>query len=731
MVESEKIINSEDITKIFGLRSNIFKKSYGFLQKQAETHKKDYENKYREWTEAFKDIYGVTDEDLFLRHTYFALILKAFVIIKLSIIQNLDLDDAYADYKDSDISAFYIFEFEHFYWTDLNKKIFQSIYNRLEGFSYAREDLFQELYQQIFLPLTRHKIGEFYTPVNLVKIMIDEIYEFGSRLLDPSCGSGSFLIQIILRILNSEKPNSLKYLAINNVYGFDINPLAILTTKINILLLYFDYFDFGKDPIPNINIFLMDSLFPEKYEKKIIINLKNLYSSFDLIIGNPPWLTYKDLNSKSYQKAIRELANELEIKPKSQYITHIELAAIFFYAMPYRFLNKEGQIFFVITRSILNGDHCFNFRAFKPFRKLEIWDFPEHYFFNVDHICLKAEYIGYDNDTFIAEKYPIKAKIFTENLELKEETLYNTIKIEENGAMLILPFQDVRILERLNYSEYRKLFFQGATLVPRTLVFFQLEKKEEDDVLIISSDPDIVSRSKRIWRFYFQNEKIEKAFRFKTFLNLDLIPFKLKNIRSVFLPINDDFEFDKEYLDSYPYASEFYRKVNKIYKERKKNTSDIETLFDNLNYWNKLTKQRQTKRFLVVYNASGANLKAAVIEKGKKKIIVGSENYYYYTDSKEEAYYLSAILNSPIMTKNIKLIKSSRHIHKRPFSFPISKFDPSNKLHQKLARKGIKAEAIVQDFIINNPGINSEKVRILMVHKLKKIDNLISNTVFK
>jgi len=730
MDNHKKTLNSESITRLFGLRSNIYKESMIFLEKEVKRKKEAYKQKYQEWTNAFKNIYGELDEDLFLRHTYFALILKAFIIIKLSIMQNLDLDDAYADYKDSDISAFHIFEFENFYWTDLNKKIFGKIYDILENKSFLKEDLFQNLYQQIFLPLTRHKIGEFYTPKNLVRLMINDSYYFGSKVLDPSCGSGSFLIQIIIKILNSDKPNSLKYQAINNIYGFDINPLAILTTKINIFLLFLEEFDFGIDPVPNINIFLMDSLFPEKFERKTFINLKEIYNSFDLIIGNPPWLTYKDLNSKKYQEMIRELAEKLEIKPLSQYITHIELAAIFFYAIPKKFLKEGGKVFFVITKSILNGDHCYKFRAFKPFDDLEIWDFPENYFFNVPHICLKAKFIGEQNYTSIESKYPIKAKIFDENLNLKEETLYSSVKIEKNGAKLILHHKDIKILEKLSGSPYKKLFFQGATLVPRTLIFFQIERKKENGTLVISSDPDIISRAKRNWDYHFQNIEIEKQFRFKTFLNKDLVPFLLKKKRNVFLPVNDDYIFDENFLKQYPKAYNFYQKINKVYQKKKKNTSEIATLFDNLNYWNKLTKQAKNRAYVVVYNASGSNLKAAVIFNGKKRVIVGSENYYYATDSKEEAYYLSAILNSPTLSKNIKLIKSSRHIHKRPFSFAIPLYERDNEMHKSLARKGIKTEAVVQDLVLNNPNINSEKVRVIINYKLRKIDDLVQKIVF-
>ena len=67
--------------------------------------------------------------------------------------------------------------------------------------------------------------------------MVDDFYEFGMKILDPSCGSGIFLVQIILEILNSQNSLPAKVKAIANVYGFDVNPLAIITTKANIFLI--------------------------------------------------------------------------------------------------------------------------------------------------------------------------------------------------------------------------------------------------------------------------------------------------------------------------------------------------------------------------------------------------------------------------------------------------------------------------------------------------------------
>jgi hypothetical protein len=722
----KKVINSKAITEFLGLNSDIYIQSLNYLKKQVKKEKL-YQKKFLKWKEIFSSFYGngITS-NLFLRHTYFTHILKVIIIITSR--KNISsFDEIYKEYIENSLN--HIFEYEYFIWTKFNREITRCIYDKFKSLKFAKEDLFSKLYQQIFLPNLRHKMGEFFTPSNLAQRMVDNVYEIGFKVLDPSCGPGNFLINIIIKIINSNESKKSKKKAIFNISGFDINPLAIMTARVNTILLLLEYFYEDNSKIPKLNIFLIDSLFPELHE--IDIDLNDTYNSFNLVIGNPPWLTYKDIENKPYQNKIRNLANKLGIKPPSQYITHIELASIFFYAIPLRFLAKNGIIFFVMPKSVLNGDHCHKFRAFSHFsKKLEIWDFPQNYFFNVNHICLKAEYIGKDNNIPIHKKYPIKTKLFNTNLELVEETYYSSLKIENNGAKVLLPVQELEIITKLEKSPYKEKFFQGATLVPRNLVFFDKVRKI-NDTLIISSDSEILSRSKKQWNFQFKNKEIEKNFQFKTFLNLDLLPFCLKHKKKVFLPINEQFDYDLNFLKQYPKALKFYQEMDAIYRKNKKKTSKITTLFANLNYWNKLRKQNRNKSFIVVYNASGSNLKSAVIDNRKQKIIIGSENYYYSTDLEEEAYYLSAILNAPILSKYIKIVKSSRHIHKRPFMFPIPLYDENNLIHKRLAKKGKKYHTIVQDLFLNNPKIQSKKVRLIINHKLMKLDRLTKKLIFK
>ncbi len=719
MVENKKI-SSKEFAEFFGLGTNFYEETSEFLKKQAELNKSSFQKKFRLWESAFKKIYGKEiEQSLFLKHSYYVSILKLVILL------NADSSVNKTIYDHFDLN-----ELKFFFCPKLDEALISEIRKFLGGARLARQDNFHELYQQVFHVAMRHKIGEFYTPSHLVEKMINKSYKIGLKTLDPSCGSGSFLIKLIVRIFNSKNDESVKNEAIDNIYGFDINPLATLTAKVNFLLLFLDYFNGEVSKMPRINIFLIDSLFPEQSNPKIENEISKLNKSFDLIIGNPPWLTYKDITNKSYQLKIRTLSETLGIKPSSQYITHIELASIFFFAIPLKFLKIKGIIFFVMPKSVLNGDHCFKFRRFSIFNTIEIWDFPNNYFFNVDHICLKAEYVGTKSETKITEIYPIKARIFDSNLKLLDETKYSSFEYNERGAKIIMPEKELKFLDLLSISPYKTKFFQGATLVPRALVFFNIDK-EKDNFLEISSDPGVTMRAKKIWKYSFQKKLIESKFKFKSFLNKDLIPFYIKEFKNVFLPVSRSLQWDEKLLNNNRKALSFYTEINNFYKKNKKGTSNIDTLYLNLNYWNKLTKQAKNKQYIVVYNASGSRLKSAVIDNEELGIVICSENYYFSTNSLNEAHYLCAIFNSPVLSKNIKLIKSSRHIHKRPFSFPIPLYDNDNDIHRKLAKKSRKYHSIVQDLVFNNKNITAEKVRIFINPKLIKLDILTKKAVFQ
>ena len=118
-------------------------------------------------------------------------------------------------------------------------------------------DLFKKLYQNLVPKTIRHDLGEFYTPDWLAELLLNEAgftvenfekvaKEKGAeapldlRLLDPACGSGTFLILAIKRIKEYAIEHFLEEKAlgkiVKNIVGFDLNPLAVMASRANYLL---------------------------------------------------------------------------------------------------------------------------------------------------------------------------------------------------------------------------------------------------------------------------------------------------------------------------------------------------------------------------------------------------------------------------------------------------------------------------------------------------------------
>ncbi|TFF85662.1 MAG: hypothetical protein EU517_01360, partial [Promethearchaeota archaeon] len=223
MVENEKVITAQEIRELFGLHSSFYKNLSSFLKKEAQNRNKKYQQKYSFWESIFRKFYGGdATHQLFLKQTYFSLVLKLFVLNR---IQNKALEGLPFQ------------EFDIYDWVELNPTLIYDFNEILADREFNGEDLFHELYQQVFIMITRHKIGEFYTFPKLANKMVQYFYEYGSKILDPSCGSGTFLVEIVKTIFKTNKPLSSKIKAIEKIYGFDVNPLAVLSTKTNLFLL--------------------------------------------------------------------------------------------------------------------------------------------------------------------------------------------------------------------------------------------------------------------------------------------------------------------------------------------------------------------------------------------------------------------------------------------------------------------------------------------------------------
>lgn len=107
----------------------------------------------------------------------------------------------------------------------------------------SAQDLFKELYMSLIPQKVRHSLGEYYTPSWLADDAINQATKALStkdsqswRLLDPTCGSGTFLTMGMTKVMKDteglEDRVRLQQI-LKRVVGIDLNPLAVLTARIN------------------------------------------------------------------------------------------------------------------------------------------------------------------------------------------------------------------------------------------------------------------------------------------------------------------------------------------------------------------------------------------------------------------------------------------------------------------------------------------------------------------
>jgi hypothetical protein len=107
-------------------------------------------------------------------------------------------------------------------------------------------DLLKKLYHYLLPREIRHDLGEYYTPDWLAERLIiqtmgPDLGDPSKRVLDPSCGSGTFLVLLIKHIraqLSKRRigPERALELILQNIVGFDLNPLAVIASRTNYLL---------------------------------------------------------------------------------------------------------------------------------------------------------------------------------------------------------------------------------------------------------------------------------------------------------------------------------------------------------------------------------------------------------------------------------------------------------------------------------------------------------------
>jgi len=125
-------------------------------------------------------------------------------------------------------------------------------------------DFLRLVYQRFLDPAARRALGEFYTSPALVDEALDAVGYTGQldkRLADITCGSGTFLIRAIQRLIHANQTadgQALLRAVTHNIIGVDIHPFAVAMARVNYILAIAELLPTaGPVPIP---IYWADSL---------------------------------------------------------------------------------------------------------------------------------------------------------------------------------------------------------------------------------------------------------------------------------------------------------------------------------------------------------------------------------------------------------------------------------------------------------------------------------------
>ncbi len=831
---------AESISKEFGLDGPAFREAVSLLREQWESVRET--TLYDQWASFLRVVYGssVESQDLFIRHTYLATLAKLLAYSTISGGALPVSDEQLAEILEGRIfsekwGVHNFLEEDFFSWVARESTGFKAarmMLERLAAYELSKvdEDILKALYQGLVDPEKRHDLGEYYTPDWLAEYIIEDVLDKPTKsVLDPACGSGTFLAAVIRKkksLLKSKLANDeLLDHILENVQGVDVHPLAVILSRATYLLsVGTDLLASRRGPIA-IPVYMANSIRPPEelveaslgietyrmkadgkilkiprklaedqaltdvatelvkeyanevakgekpdekefgrrlngkapaialdsdverlsgvlYETSTIMAelirqkrdtvwafiLKNIYKPlflrkrrFDIIMGNPPWISYRYIESTDYQAFLKRLIVEdyvLLPSARAELITQLEIATLFFLRCFQLYARDDGAIAFVMPFAIFVSDQHDAFRSgtFGPSVKItKLVNLEDvHPLFKV-RACVV---IGRKGQT----SYPIpgvkvEGKLPNKNVRLATAKRFITFverdfrlyRIGQRSFIETREFERVlKAIESGERSFYYGNFTQGATIVPRSLWFVdavaQFTVGIDPTAPLLGTSTRAIERAKEEYRDVRIEGRVENQFLYLAVTGSEIVPFGHLDLPLCVLPIepsNSGFRIvrsDEAGHRGFSHLKKWMQEAEAVWAHKRREKAQKVDLYEWLDWANKLTKQSSRTKFKVLYNAAGTYLVSCVLDNGPSSVsldgidlkvsgIVAEHKVYFYdTDDADEALYLCGFLNAPTIDKLIKPMQSKglwgeRDIEKKVLELPIPRFNPSHPFH--------------------------------------------------
>ncbi len=237
------------------------------------------------------------------------------------------------------------------------------------NFKEIATDILGHTFQKLISPEERHKFGQHYTSEDIVDVINAFcIRKPRANVLDPACGSGSFLVRAYYRKYFLDKTLE-NHELIDGLYGCDINPFPAHLATLNLAARNIT----NQENYPRVvrkNFFTVDSKRPfceipgvfrdsrDHREKKQVF-----LPELDAVVGNPPYVRHEHVPKASETK-IADLSKEYICGRAEQSWPGMDLSGqsdlhIYFWPLAASFLADGGWFGFLTSSSWLDVRYGF------------------------------------------------------------------------------------------------------------------------------------------------------------------------------------------------------------------------------------------------------------------------------------------------------------------------------------------------------------------------------------
>jgi len=287
-----------------------------------------------------------------------------------------------------------VFDWSHEGDGQLSRLLLRVFY-RLNAFDFSNisGDILGNLYERFLDIDKRKKLGEYYTPMYVAKYVLERIgfYEKPAPLLDPACGSGTFLIAAADGLIERLVARGVKLdvavkQTIDLIHGLDINVFAAFIAQLQLIWHLLPYLkQANAKELPELKIYggtnslvysNQRTLFSSVLDLPTGASVKVRDSKFRYVVGNPPYIrnerlkdtgpwreNYEGVDFRNSDIAYFFVARAIEGKRDEAGV-----------AMP-SWLEDEGRMCFVLPMGLCDSETAKRIRErLMCYRLLEITD---------------------------------------------------------------------------------------------------------------------------------------------------------------------------------------------------------------------------------------------------------------------------------------------------------------------------------------------------------------------